>query len=456
MKQIIKYAAVAVAIATLAACVNKEELPVDSAGEYVYTLNVGGATKAALSIDHMAWQAGDLIGWFTDKAGSSEVNMGTTPRSFTVSSTAALAAGSKIYAYAPYKTGDQSKTAAPLSIPVSQNGGNVQDAMPMAALPVTLDAAMAAATNTPVGTAHFVNLGALLQYNVYTTNASFAAEKVESVKFTSASNIAGDFTVDLTTVAEDAVPAPTGLDQNTVTSTLATATTVGATKDAGVKVYQVIAPGSYTGTITVVTDVAVYEYNITSAVAFDRSKMKPVSLDLNAAASRVERAYWHEFANGDFGVGPVFDWGGWEDGYYYYMLTTPDVLDGASWSITDSGYFEWAGTQAESGWRHGIQLGTGGMTVSSFKLSSSSFPGTISSVTLGYNSGIVDGSSLSVSCTVGGATYGSTVYHGDGDYEATFNGSASGEIEITVSSSVKGAIYLYYLYIEFDPSATPI
>lgn len=455
MKQIFKYVAMAVAMASMAACVNKEMLPVDSADEYVYTLNVGGATKAALSTDHMAWQAGDQIGWFTDKAGSSEVNMATTPRSFTVSSTAALAAGSKIYAYAPYTTAG-TVTAAPLSIPVAQDGDAVEDAMPLVAIPVTLGSAMAAATDTPIGTAQFVNLGALLQYNVYTTNASYAAEKVESVKFTSASNIAGDFTVDLTAVAEDAIPSIAGLNQKAVTSTLASATTVGDSKANGIKVYQVIAPGSYTGTITVVTDKAVYEYNITSAVDFNRSKMKPVSLDLKYAASRVERAYWYEFANGDFGIGPAFDWGGWYDGYYYDMLTTPYVLAGASWSITDSGYFEWAGTQAESGWRHGIQLGTGGMTVSSFKLSSSSFPGTITSVTLGYNSGITDESSLSVSCTVGGAAFGSTVYHGDGDYEATFNGSASGEIEITLSSTAKGAVYLYYLYIEFDPSSTPI
>lgn len=600
MKHLWNIIALASATVLMGACSQKEPLPAaDEKAEapveaftYIVSLEET-ATKAVFSTDHMAWQAEDQIGWFTDKAGSSAINMATTPRSFAVSSNAVLGAGSKVYAYAPYKAGDQSKTAAPLSIPVAQNGSSAKDAMPMVALPVTVASAMAAGTDTPIGTAKFVNLGAMIRYNVYTTNASYASEKVESVTFTSASEIAGDFTVDLTSIALDALPSPSGLSQKAVTSTLDAATTVGASKESGVKVYQVIAPGSYSGTITVMTDKAVYSYNLSTPQAFERSKMKPVSLDL-AAGTRVakieylltahpwvlkgvkeeggsvttsvgniltlnedhtmafncsanggktydhtwvgglidpdaygavgdmswsvftsggkdyltvydgfllvfaqtgltgmyeikeltadkltveivtefdsweetwtllfeaqgeapslECPYWHTFADGDFGIGPAYDWGGWVDGYYFDMLTVPDLLDGAYWSITDAGYFEWAGTE---GWRKGIQLGTGGMTVSSFKLSSASFPGVITSVTLGYNSGITDNSSLSVSCKVGGGAFGSKVFHGDGDYEAVFTGSASGEIEITITSSAKGAIYLYYLSVEYDPSGSP-
>ena len=605
MKHLWNTLALASTTLMLAACSQKEPLPVAEekpvaqVEAFTYTVSLAEtATKAVFSTDHMAWQEGDQIGWFTDKAGSSAVNMATTPRSFAVSSTAALGAGAKVYAYAPYKAGDQSKTAAPLSIPVAQNGSTAKDAMPMVALPVTVASAMAAGTDTPIGTAQFVNLGAMIRYNVYTTNASYAAEKVESVTFASASGMAGDFTVDLTSVAADAVPAPSGLSQKAVTSTLDAATTVGTSKASGVSVYQVIAPGSYSGTITVMTDKAAYSYNLATPQAFERSRMKPISLDL-AAGTRVakieyllaahpwklqsvtlsgtdvthsagdlltlnpdysfdfncsahnnkvfdyyydgdwaspdfshwgdgsywegatlewfvsegttpllnftklayplvivdncinealsyeivtlntsslvlhhngdggdfmitfsaagdtpalECPYWHTFADGDFGIGPTFDWGGWVDGYYFDMLTVPDVLDGANWSITDAGYFEWAGTE---GWRKGIQLGTGGMTVSSFKLSSASFPGVITSVTLGYNSGITDNSSLSVSCKVGGSAFGSKVFHGDGDYEAVFTGSASGEIEITVASTTNGAVYLYYLSVEYDPSGSP-
>ena len=590
MKRIGSYFLTSLTLLAVASCVSKEMVsPEQPEGNYSYKVALDGNAKAVFDTDHIAWQSGDKIGWFTDKAGNSEVDMGSTPRSFTVNSVAALSAGAKIYAYAPYKAGEQSATSAPLSIPSSQDGDAAKDAMPLAAVPVTVTDPIAAETDTPVGTARFVNLATLIQYNIFTTAPAYSAEKVESVNFSASSPLAGSFTVDLTAVSEDALPSIEGLTQTSVTSSLSSATPVGASKETGVKVYQVIAPGTYSGTISVVTDQAVYTYALNS-IPFTRSKMKPISMDL-AAGVRGSKAeymltaktwvlmavkevsknkttsagnklklnadhsmtfdcsanggqtydhtwvggliapdaygavssmswslsssggkdyinvangyllvfaqedmtgvyeikeltdnnltvevtaydevwtllfeaaaesltpdlacpYWHTFANGDFGVGPVFDWGGWEDGYYFSMLTNPAVLDGATWSITNTGgdYFEWAGTE---GWRKGIQVGTGAMTVS-FKLSSSSFAGEITGVTLGYNSGITDGSSLSVSCTVGGTAFGSTVHHGEGDYEAVFAGSASGPIEISVSSSEKGAVYLYYVTVEYDPGS---
>ena len=594
----ITYIMVALAGLTFIAC-NKEKdaLPEEettpAVEEFTYTIAVVADTKAYLNGDHMTWQSGDQIGWFTDKAGSSEINMSADPRNFEVSSTAAMAAGDMIYAYAPYTTAG-TVDAAPLSIPTAQDGV-ITDAMPMVSLPIALTNDMAASTDTPVGQASFLSLGAIIEYNVYTSDDTFGAEKVESVQFTSTSNIAGDFTVNLTTVAEDAIPAPSGLDQKTVTSTLATATTVGDSKANGIKVYQVIAPGTWSGTITVTTDIATYSYAITDK-EFTRGKVKPFNVDLASVnATRVRRTeyllsstswvlkgvnengvrrlsstgntitfnsnhsvvmdfsvnkgktydhtwkgtlidpsslygwdtssmtwaissslgneyididegymlvyvqgdqgldygnyrintldathltvsietygetwtllfeaaespasleipYWHTFSNGDFGICPSY-WHdgspGWTEGLYYAELTKPYTLSGASWNITDAGYFEWVGTSEETGnWRHGIQLGTGAMAVSSFVLSSSSFTGTITKVTLGYNSGIIDASSLSVSCTVGGNAFGTPVVHGEGEYEAVFEGSASGEIRISVSSSTNGAIYLYYLAIQ--------
>jgi hypothetical protein len=591
MKTMYKFIFVALSAISLAACNTKEDVLPDqnpSTEGFTYTVAISGETKAYLDTDHMTWESGDMIGWFTDKAGSSEINMSTTPRSFEVVSTNPLSAGSIIYAYSPYKAGDQTAASALLSIPAEQDGV-ITDAMPMVSLPIEVkDASTAEAS--------FVNLGAVIRYIVYTSNEAYASEKVQSVTFASDSYIAGDFIVDLTAVSADALPSVSGLDQNSVTSTLAEAAVVGATKDDGVKLYQVVAPGTWSGKVTVTTDVATYEYAI-DGKEFNRASIKTLNVDLasvNAVRTKdiqklltstwwelksvkevgnnvttsvgnkmklnedlsiefdcsanggmtfchtwngclinpgdngdlsamewcswseegvdylgvssgyllvmvqenldwamyeikelsstrlvVETVswggtwtlvfeatdttvepdepvvstpdcpYWYEFVDGDFGIGPAFDWGGWYDGYYYDMLTTPYTLGGASWAITDAGFFEWAGTE---GWRKGIQLGTAGMTISPFKLSSSSFPGEITSVTLGYNSGIVDGESLTVSCTVGGQQFGTTVAHGDGDYEATFIGSASGEIEISLNSTVNGAVYLYYLYVEYNPN----
>ena len=274
----ITYMMVALAGLSLIAC-NKEQQnnPEPVVNEYTYTIAVDANTKAYLDGDHMTWQSGDQIGWFTDKAGSSEINMATNPRRFQVNSTAAMAAGAKIYAYAPYTTAG-TVDAAPLSIPTTQDG-IISDAMPMVSLPIALADDMAADTNTPVGQASFLGLGAVIEYNVYTTEAAYGTEKVQSVQFASTSNIAGDFTVNLTTVAEDAIPTPTGLDQKTVTSTLATATTVGADKEHGIKVYQVVAPGTWSGTITVTTNMAIYTYAIVDKI-FTRGKIKPLNVNL--------------------------------------------------------------------------------------------------------------------------------------------------------------------------------
>lgn len=287
MKNTLKYMIVALAGLSLLACNKKEEIvpqqedKTPSAQEYTYTIAVAGDTKAYLDDDHMSWESGDKIGWFTDKAGNSKIDMSADPRTFNVSSTSAMSAGDYIYAYAPYKAGEQSKKSAPLSIPTAQDGV-IRNAMPMVSLPIALTADMSAGTDTPAGQASFLSLGAVIEYNVYTTNAAYNSEKVESVTLTSSSNIAGNFTVNLTTVSESSIPAPSGLDQTSVTSTLAAATTVGAIKVAGVKVYQVVAPGTYSGTITVTTDAATYAYSITG-IEFNRAKIKTFNIDLASA-----------------------------------------------------------------------------------------------------------------------------------------------------------------------------
>ena len=281
-----KHQAIAMAALLLASCSQKEVLPVDSTpeGEYRYTLQIDAATRAVYDNDHMAWQEGDRIGWFSDRDGSSEVNMDTTPRSFSVSSTAALGAGACIYAYAPFQAGSQDKTAVALSIPLEQDGDAVRDAMPLVAIPVTVETPVEAGTDTPVGTALFCNLGAMIRYNVYTSDPYFAGEKVESVSFTATTALAGDFTYDITRVSLDQVPAIGGLTGTSVRSSLSTPAEVGGSRETGVKVCQVLAPGTYSGTFTVFTDKAAYSFSVTDA-SFERSRLRPVSLDLSVAGA---------------------------------------------------------------------------------------------------------------------------------------------------------------------------
>jgi len=295
MKHIQYLAFVAMATIALASCRQEEKPSVTPKpeGPYTYVLAIDGATKAVFEEDHMAWEDGDMIGWFTDKAGSSEVDMNTDPRSFVVSSTAPLAAGSTIYAYAPYQDGELDITAAPFSIPVTQDGSTISSCMPLAAIPVVIGENLAAG-DTPIASAQFINLGALVRYNVYSSDTEFAAETVESVAFTANSPIAGDFTMDLTALDINAVEQGTlpdpyaALTESTVISVLSTPAAVGGAKENGVKLYQVIAPGSFSGTITVTTDKAVYTYTLASALDFERGHLQPINLDLGSSkATRI-------------------------------------------------------------------------------------------------------------------------------------------------------------------------
>jgi len=299
MKQIGKYMLVALTGLSVLACNKNEEIvPQDentppTAKEFTYTIAVAGDTKSHIDGDHMKWDDGDQIGWFVnnDAFNCSEIDEEADPCTFEISSASALPAHSTVYAFAPcyplvYES-TPTKTAAPLSIPVLQNG-TITDAMPMVSVPIEIADAVPASTDKPIAEAKFINLGAVIEYNVYTTNASYNTEKVQSVTFTSDSAIAGDFTVNLTTVAENNIPAPSGIDKQEVISTLASATTVATSKGAGIKVYQVVAPGTHSGTITVTTDGATYAYSI-SATAFDRATIKTVNVDLASAnATRVD------------------------------------------------------------------------------------------------------------------------------------------------------------------------
>ena len=296
MKHIQYLAFVAVATIALASCRQEEKPSVTPTpeGPYTYVLAIDGATKAVFEEDHMAWEEGDLIGWYTDKAGSSEVDMNTDPRSFVVSSTDPLAAGSTVYAYAPYQGGELDITAAPFSIPVTQDGSTISSCMPLAAIPVKINDNLESGADTPVETAQFINLGALIRYNVYSSNTEYAAEAVESVTFAANSPIAGEFTLDLTAldinvVEQGKVPAPSTLTETTVISALSTAAVAGGSKENGVKLYQVIAPGSFSGTITVTTDKAMYTYTLASALDFERGHLQPFNIDLASLnATRVD------------------------------------------------------------------------------------------------------------------------------------------------------------------------
>lgn len=302
---------VALAGLSLFACNKEIEQPeneVPTGETYSYTIAIDEGTKAYLAGDHIAWEEEDsyysVIGWFAtginnsnypqEVSGSASVDIDSTPRNFAINSYFPIEAGTYIYAY--YRNSSDffsdkvnhtyyadlgSKDAAPLNIPTTQSS-DIRDAMPMVALPILVTSPINKYTYETIGTARFVNLGSVIRYNVFTTDPVYDTEFVRSVTFTATSPIAGDFNVDLTTVSEASVPAPSGLSENSVTSELDNPIEAGSSKADGLKIYQVVAPGTLSGTVTVTTDVATYSYPV-SNIDFNRSSIKTLNVDLASA-----------------------------------------------------------------------------------------------------------------------------------------------------------------------------
>ena len=308
MKKTFKYFAFAIAtLVAIVSCqkivetdtqdgpkVNEEEV----APTFVYKFNIAGneTTKTTLEKDGSGffsqWETGDVIGSITTKeSGSSSVTPadGETPASFSIKSTGGLSVGDAINVYFPYSGSVQSDpTAVEITIPTAQSQGSKfdYDAMPMVAKEITVTAGMASVTDeTAIGTVQFVNLGSLVNFKVYSSNATYATEKVKSVTFNANKALAGTFSVDLTSV-DPADPSTLEIDgyaETSVTTSLATASAIGADKEHALDVYMVVAPDSYTGSIMVTTDMATYTFPISSSITIARSGLKGLGLNLGGA-----------------------------------------------------------------------------------------------------------------------------------------------------------------------------
>lgn len=324
MKKTFKYFAFAIAtLVAIVSCqkivetdtqdgpkVNEEEV----SPTFVYKFNIAGneTTKTTLEKDGSGffsqWETGDVIGSITTKeSGSSSVTPadGETPASFSIKSTGGLSVGDAINVYFPYSGSVQSDpTAVEITIPTAQSQGSKfdYDAMPMVAKEITVTAGMASVTDeTAIGTVQFVNLGSLVNFKVYSSNATYATEKVKSVTFNANKALAGTFSVDLTSV-DPADPSTLEIDgyaETSVTTSLATASAIGADKEHALDVYMVVAPDSYTGSIMVTTDMATYTFPISSSITIARSGLKGLGLNLGGAnAVRKSSSYtWNLSTN---------------------------------------------------------------------------------------------------------------------------------------------------------------
>lgn len=283
-----------VLVASLSSCQEEVNPTIPNETEdYVYTFALSNVeTKAYLDENVARWESGDKLGVYTDgvngKTYNRYANIDTdkSPVEFKINCSKALAVNDKVYCYYPYNAansnGDaQNPISVSLSIPNAQSGK--MTAMPMVAVPYSMETSAAANTNNPIADINLMNLGGVFQFRVFSTNEAYRTETVKSVKFTADKAIAGSFVFNITQIADLSISGYS--DTEIIVKQDAK---VGASKDedaAGI-VNMVVAPGSYTGTIEVTTNAATYTYTISSAKAVERAHIKPLNVDLGKAGVR--------------------------------------------------------------------------------------------------------------------------------------------------------------------------
>ena len=254
-------------------------------------------TKSILSEDARGkfghWEAGDRLGTAVGAGGAhsySNIQPGT-PSTFRIYKYGGISAGETVYAYYPYDSGTKSMTEAHLKIPPVQHqaGGSFDfDAMPMAAEGYVVPEGVLASGNFAyLGEMNLMNLGAMIQFQVFSTDSRYASEVISSVTFNAAIPISGAFTKDITAISatDESTLAITGLSSTSVQTSLSEAPSIGTSRESAADVYMVVAPGRYGGSIVVVTDKASYTYQLSDRT-FRRSGMISFGLDLATCRQR--------------------------------------------------------------------------------------------------------------------------------------------------------------------------
>ena len=302
------FAYIAIAGVTLFSCnkVEKEAILENQEGEYTYTFTLGNAdTRSTIGIEDgrrvINWESGDRLGVYCVGASNTsynryaDIDLTKTPNEFKISSYMALVEDDMVYTYAPYanfnnlsNTDWHSPKKVPLNIPAAQSQKGTAfdaDAMPKVSIPYAMPKAIAAQTDEPVGDIKLLNLGAIIDFKIYSDNSTYAAEKVQSVTLQSESSLAGDFVFDLTAVDYDtpSTLAISGYAETSVITTVTNPGTIGATKDAAYDVYMVVAPGTYSGNFIIKTNEATYTYPFTDK-QFKRNVILNLGVKLRESA----------------------------------------------------------------------------------------------------------------------------------------------------------------------------
>ena len=211
--------------------------------------------------------------------------------SFEIKTGHPLTTGAKIYAYSPYHAETKDHKAVRMHIPEEQTAG--ETAMPRAAVPLTL--------NNPRPDSTFaiqlVDLASVLSLKVLSTQDT--DESITSVSFTSGTPLAGSFSFNIkgVDINQAATLAVSGYASKTVT--VFADARVGTDPDSARELPMIVAPGSYTGTITIVTDKDRYSISVDDPVVLARAATVPLAVRIAPRVSRDEGGSTEDFSGGE-------------------------------------------------------------------------------------------------------------------------------------------------------------
>ena len=186
-----------------------------------------------------------------------------------------LSAGDAVVVYSPYVQLEeqQSPSAQPMSIPpVQQQVGTFFDAclFPTVSTPFIVEDGIASGRKEFAGTIQMNPLYSVARIDICVMQPSFEGQKIEYVSFAS-NGIVGDFQYDLTS---DKLDLPS-LDSNVVKTDVSelAISSVGQMTS----VYMAVAPGIYSGTLTIKTDAVELTVPV-EEVVFERACTTPVEV----------------------------------------------------------------------------------------------------------------------------------------------------------------------------------
>ena len=307
MKKIVFAAAVFAFMLSAISCSREEQLQEREVFEYTFAVGNGDAAgadaKSVLASDSnglfLAWESTDKLNSWADYASGysynnqSSVNADSSPVTFTIKSYRQIAAGTTVYAVYPYSSSRSSDTTpvTTLTIPGEQTqAGSSFDAsaMPMVAMPFGIENAITTVNGTAEQSAvSFFNMAGLIEFDIFSPSGARSGESVLGVTFDADQAAAGSFSFDLRRATDAANLTYSGYSLTSV-STSVTGLSVGDATDreSAKKVYMAVAPGNYTGTVSVITDAAVYTYAVSSAKTVARAGVKQLGINLEKLGAR--------------------------------------------------------------------------------------------------------------------------------------------------------------------------